>query len=72
MQIDDDFQKAVNGWKQAVSIIRRLKPSLDFALAEVTRINTEQSSEKAAKYQEAVYAADQAEAYLNAMDRAVT
>jgi len=76
MQIDTDFQKAVNGWKQAVGIIRKLKPSLEFALEELARVNQEhpyalgESKEKAVKFHEAASTVDLAESYISAMDKA--
>lgn len=76
MATNEMLMKSVNGWDQAVGIIRKLKPSLEFALMELARVNQEhplvlgENKEKAAKFHEAASAVDIAEAYLSAMDRA--
>lgn len=76
MASEEEFRKAVNGWNQAVTIIQRLHGSLQFSVAELTAISKSHplvlpvDEGKAAQYQEAVYALDNAKSYLAAMERA--
>ena len=68
-----DFIKAVNGWKQSVSIMRRLRTGLQFTIDEINTHNgaIPANIEKAKQFEEACAALRTADAYLRTMGQAV-
>jgi hypothetical protein len=70
-----DFENAVNGWRQSVGIMAKLRDSLAFTVAEMEAEVKRSpgafgtSPEKAAKFYDAQCALRTADAYLSAMDQ---
>lgn len=73
---DAEFVKAVNGWKQAVGIIRQLSDGLSFTIEEMIQVHAkkadafEENPEKSEKFQAAMSALRTAGVYLEAMETA--
>lgn len=67
-----ELESAVNGWKQAVSIMRRVRDGLQFTVNEINehKMAFPADTEKAKQFEAARAALRTADSYLSAMDKA--
>jgi len=68
MSDQDQFKSAVNGWRQAISIVEAQQKALDWCMARLKKIDHEQSEHLAREYYEIVMRAQKTgEMYVKSM-----